>query len=425
MKLVIIPLLCLIMLFLADQHEFGNPCYDFADSIIARNNRAPDAAEMNLSALSVAGYYHESMVYEDSIITPKAPVRITLHNKHVLDARELILSEAAKHRIILINEAHYRPQHRLFTKSLLGALYQRGYNVFLAEGILPNNQLDKRAYPVKGEGPFLNEPTYASLIRYAAKKGYKVRAYEYIVRPIWDDSVMLDKNGSMKYISYQPRDSAMIIKNEKGEVIQSAFTSLREQQQAKNILAIIRANPKSRFIIHAGYAHINESGPMMGSQLRQLLNYEDILTIDQTELNEKQIVIDTLTNDTIRRAEAFVLVDNTTKWTWNYYGNYYPVDYPIFNASFKDSLGRPGFLFKDVEKRVVTWLKPALMKDCGCVFSAYNPGELKNEHENAIATDVVYVDNGHVRPLLLYKGMHTIVKKNARGEYTQFSLEVK
>lgn len=425
MKIVIIPLLCLIISLSADQHESGNPRYDFADSIIARNNRGPDAAEMNLSTLSVAGYYHESMAYEDSIFTPKEPLRITLHNKHVLDARELILREAGKHRIILINESHYRPQHRLFTKSLLSALYQQGYNVFLAEGIQPNNRLDKRAYPVKGEGPFLNEPTYASLIRYAAKKGYKVRAYEYIVRSTWDDSVMLDKNGSMKYINYQPRDSALIIKNETGEIIQSAFTSLREQQQAKNILAVIRANAKSKFIIYAGYAHIHESGPMMGSQLRKLLNYEDVLTIDQTELNEKQIVIDTLTNDTIRRAEAFVLVDNITKKTWNYYGNYYPVDYPIFNASFKDSLGRPGFLFKDVEKRVVIWLKPALTKDCGCVFSAYNPEELTKEHENAIATDVVYVDNENVRPLLLYKGMHTIVKKNAKGEYTQFSLEVR
>lgn len=180
------------------------------------------------------------MVYEDSIIKPQDAVRITLHDKHVLDAREVILREAAKHRIILIKEAHYRPQHRLYTKSLLSALYQQGYNVFLAEGILPNNQLYKRAYPVKGEGHFLNEPTYGSLIRYAAKTGYKVRAYEYIVRLTWDDSVILDKNGSKKYINYKPGDSALIIKNETGQILQSAFTSIREQQQAKNILAIMK-----------------------------------------------------------------------------------------------------------------------------------------------------------------------------------------
>lgn len=51
--------------------------------------------------------------------------------------------------------------------------------------------------------------------------------------------------------------------------------------------------------------------------------------------------------------------------------------------------------------------------------------ELKTEHNNVIATDVVYVDNEHVCPLLLYKGIHTIIKKNARGEYTRFNLEVK
>ncbi|SFM90027.1 hypothetical protein SAMN05428949_1223 [Chitinophaga sp. YR627] len=227
MKAVVLPIFCLIILLSADRAEPGNPRYDFADSIIARNSRGPDAVEMNLSSLSVAGYYHESMVYEDSIITPKEPIRITLSNKHILDARELILREAAKHRILLINEAHYRPQHRLFTKSLLSALYQQGYNVFLAEGILADNHLDKRTYPVKDEGHFLNEPTYASLIRYAAKKGYKVRSYEYIVRSTWDDSVVLDKNGSMKCINYQPRDSELIIKNEIGQVIQSAFTSIR------------------------------------------------------------------------------------------------------------------------------------------------------------------------------------------------------
>ena len=408
-----------------EYHESGNQKYDFADSIIAKNSRSNYPAEMNLSGLSVAGYYHESMVYEDSLFDAKTPVRISLRNKKVVDAKELILKEAAKHRILLINEAHYRPQHRLFTKSLLTDLHKLGYNVFLAEGILPKNQLNKRPYPTTDEGPFLNEPTYASLIRYAFKQGYKVRDYEFFPKETWDDSVIVDKNGSVKYISFEPRDSAIAIKNEKGEVTQIINTDLREIKQAKNILAVIKANPKSKFIIHAGYGHINESGSMMCSQLRQLLKYEDVLTIDQAALDEKQLVIDTLTNDPITITEAFVLFDNDTKHFWNYYGNFYPVDYPIFNASFKDSLDRPGFLFKDVEKRTVTWLKPEQLSDCRCMFSAYNPDELNKEHEKAIATDVIYVDKDHVRPLLLYKGTHTVVKKNAKGEYSEFTVTVK
>jgi hypothetical protein len=414
-------LLCLFLLFLTGPHESGNLKYDFADSIIAKNSIYPVSSEMTLAALSVAGYYHESMAYEDSVMDAKVPVRISMQDKKVMDARELILKEAKRHRIIMINEAHFRPQHRLFTKSLLAELYKQGYNVFLAEGILPSNQLATRPYPVKDEGPFLNEPNYASLIRYAVKQGYKVRSYEYLVKETWDDSIVLDKNGSKKYINYSPLDSATIWKNEKGEITQAAFTSLREQEQAKNILAVMRANPKSKFIIHAGYGHINESVPMMGGQLRERLKYEDVLTIDQAALDEKQLVIDTLTNDTIRRPDAFVLMDNNTKRTWNFYGDYYPVDYPIFNASFKDSLGRPGFLFKDVEQRVVTYMPS---DDCPCMFSAYNPEELKKEHENAIATDVVYVDKEHNRPLLLYKGKHTIVKKTKNGTYSEINIEV-
>lgn len=59
------------------------------------------------------------------------------------------------------------------------------------------------------------------------------------------------------------------------------------------------------------------------------------------------------------------------------------------------------------------------------MFSAYYPDELKKEHESAIATDVIYIDKNHVRPLLLYKGTHTVIKKNSHGNYSQFTLEIK
>ncbi len=44
-----------------------------------------------------------------------------------MPAAEYIIKRSSKERIIIINEAHHQPLHRVFTESLLEGLYQNGF----------------------------------------------------------------------------------------------------------------------------------------------------------------------------------------------------------------------------------------------------------------------------------------------------------
>lgn len=401
------------------QVNTGNPLYDFPEQIVKKNGTGFGHVNGNLNDLSIAGFYDESRSYEDSFGgPPPRPVYISLQNKKVLDARNLILQQAARYRILLINEAHNRPEHRLFTKSLLEGLHTIGYNVFMAEGIKLNNGIDKRGYPVSTDGYLLNEPVYGSLIRYAGKIGYSVYGYEYDSqkegKSYWDDSVKLDKYGSIKYISYQPRDSMMLIFDENG-LKTTIMTSGREVAQAENIMKVIAAHPTSKFIIHVGHGHLYEDGVMMGGKLRAMLKNEDLLTIDQVHITDRIAVIDIPTNDTIQRDFPFIIPELKEV----------PVDYQVCNRRrAPDSLGRPGLLWEDIEERRVYYLPENRRKDCPCLFTAYYQTELDKEKQNAIAIDIIEIKQQSI-PLLLYKGDYSIIKKNRDGIYTNFKVTIK
>lgn len=422
------PLLLLLLSYnVYAQEQAGNPNYDFPDSIVARKEKRLGYVNANVNALSVSAHYRESWQYEDTLMGPPAIVRLSMTGKEVTNARKLILKEASEYRVLLINEGHAHPEHRLFTKSLLLDLYKQGYRIFMAEGIWADNTIMEKKYPVSTDGIFLNEPAYASLIRYALKTGYKVAAYDFpqaAMKKYWDDSVRIDNNGSMKYISYEPRDSMSVILNEKGEVTWTYLTDVREKYQAANIVKVLENNPGAKVIIHVGHGHLYESGPMMGAQLRALLNQEDILTIDQQSTNAQVPVIDTLTHDTVRMNFAYLLWMNDKQRFFRpgYAG---PVDYVVFNAAIKDSLGRPGFMFYDTEHRWVYKIPSAQLKDCPCLFSAYYADEYRKSGAEAVAVDIVYSRSGSsVPPLLLYNGKYLLIKKDSQGRYTHINLDI-
>ena len=53
--------------------------------------------------------------------------------------------EAEKYQIVMINEAHHVPQHRVFTYRLLEDLWQKGYRYLALEALSENAEhgLDK------------------------------------------------------------------------------------------------------------------------------------------------------------------------------------------------------------------------------------------------------------------------------------------
>jgi hypothetical protein len=153
------------------------------------------------------------------------------------NAKDYLIERAKVEQIVIINEAHHNPNHRIFTKSLLQGLYNNGYTYLGLEalfngpkgGTLIGNTgnrilderdslLNERGYPVFQSGNYL-EPQMGNLIRTALEIGFVVFSYE--------------KSGV-------------------------GSGNPRERGQAMNIANILKTDPNAKILIHCGYSHAYE-----------------------------------------------------------------------------------------------------------------------------------------------------------------------
>lgn len=213
-------------------------------------------AVVALEALRLAaevGAYAEAHRFADRLDDASAsrPGGPPLAGYTPVPALGFLARAAERAQIVMINEAHHVPQHRAFTALLLVELKRLGFTHFAAETLSAGDaELNTRGYPVRSTGPYINEPLYGDLVRVALRLGYHVVAYE-----------------------------------------ASPTAPEREHAQASNLVErILRADPRARVLVHAGYNHVNESGLLAGTrplaiQLRELSGI-DPLTVDQTELTE-------------------------------------------------------------------------------------------------------------------------------------------
>lgn len=167
------------------------------------------------------------------------------------DARQYILKKAAASRVVMINEAHDKPLHRVFTASLLEGLYQQGFR-YLAMETLNTNRNTPLTRLNMYTGHYTCEPMGGELVRKALEIGYKLVAYE--------DSLAY-KHGPNQ----------------------------REYIQASNINAILKKDSTAKILVHAGYGHISKVAtedyiPM--AAYFSVISGIDPLTIDQTSLCE-------------------------------------------------------------------------------------------------------------------------------------------
>ena len=98
------------------------------------------------------------------------------------NAIEYILEKAKEHQIVIINEGHHMPQHRVFTTQLLEGLKEQGFNHLGLETYFANPKADsllqENGYPTLKSGYYTKEPQFGNLVREAHKQGYKVFGYE-------------------------------------------------------------------------------------------------------------------------------------------------------------------------------------------------------------------------------------------------------
>ncbi|WP_332784965.1 hypothetical protein [Sphingomonas sp. PB1R3] len=183
------------------------------------------------------------------------------------DALAEIVARAKNTRIVILNEAHYSPRDRAFAWQVARALRPLGYDVLAAEafgnnpessgGPTPAERLEQDGVVRRSTGMYTLDPVFANYVRNALKLGYRPIGYEQT------SSQRTPESGVPE----------------------------REQAQADNLMAYLRAHPAAKLLIHVGHGHVLEGGAtkpeyaMMAQRLRQMSGI-DPLTIDQTTLTD-------------------------------------------------------------------------------------------------------------------------------------------
>jgi hypothetical protein len=168
-----------------------------------------------------------------------------------LPAKTTIIDMAADYQVIMINEAHHKPLHRVFVYSLLEDLYKKGYR-YLAMESFGQNGSKAEAWLQFGSGFYTAEPIGAELIRRAIELGYSLVAYE-------------DTNSTY---NLSQRDSA----------------------HAANIYSIFQKDKNTKVLVCGGFTNIREDKPTEGytplGYWFKRISRINPLTIDQTEMTE-------------------------------------------------------------------------------------------------------------------------------------------
>ncbi len=198
---------------------------------------------------------YEKLYYEplpDSSKTEIAKLADITKDISYIDAKSFIINRARKSRVLMINEAHDKPQTRVFTASLLEDLYQQGFR-YLALEMLANVSSKAVLKVNAASGYYTAEPVAAELVRKALEIGYTLVPYE--------------------------------------DTVAGHTINQREYAQAENLYNFLsKKDSTTKILVHAGYSHIeegarnNERIPM--AAYFKIISGIDPLTIDQTEMIE-------------------------------------------------------------------------------------------------------------------------------------------
>ncbi|ELR68409.1 hypothetical protein C900_00441 [Fulvivirga imtechensis AK7] len=300
-------------------------------------------------------------------------------NLKSIDALQHIASKAESYQFLLINEAHYSSQNRMFTNSLLKPLWEKGYRYLALETLgYIDDQLDQRGYALNNTGYYTKDPSFALLVSNALNIGYKLVAYE----------------------TQDGLDG-----------------TARDHEQALNLFnRTVKRDSAAKVLVHAGYGHILELGDSnyepMAYQLKKLLE-SDVLTVDQ----ESMLVIndtakmnplyhDALEKEAILKPTVFINEDSTSFVEPLYQGS---IDIQVYHPKTEFRYNRPIWLrtpnsnFYKIPNRYLTYE--------GSLIQAIKA----TAHEDAVPTDQTIIHQNSA--LILEPGDYELRVINCDGTW--------
>ncbi len=352
--------------------------------------------------LSSIGKYQESLIAKNDGNQPVLKKDLAYFSTlKPISALFYILQKSKNEQAIMINEAHYNPQSRVFTFMLLDSLKKQGFEYIGFEALASNFSFSSKNYLSLKDGYYTNEPIFHNLIDYAHKTGWKIFGYEA------DD---------INFTNMNRRDSV----------------------QAYNISLIVKENPSAKILIHAGYQHICEAEisewRTMSYQFQKMTGINP-LTISQVETLEglpEKISSNfwKIANPKIK--EPSIFLDKK--------GNPYSI--PIYNFLKNDQIDTSSFkkyydisLFHPkttIENNRPTWTKlgnyrklffPEIKNlEFPCLILAYFSNQ---EFSTDVPIDVVEWKSNKEQPLLLPKGNFKIITISNNENKILNNIEIK
>jgi len=206
--------------------------------------------QMKGTTYSFMGLHQQALMAFDRHDPTPEKLDDEVKNLDIKDAVDAIVEKSAERQIVMINEAHHVPQHRVLTYRLLKGLWEQGYRYLALEALAENAEKELAdEYVSENAGYYIVEPIFANLIMHAQQLGFQLVSYDY------------------------------------GSEL-SGGTEAREKSSAKNLREKIFDNsPDAKVVIHVGYSHINEDG-WLAHYLKKSLEL-DPFTINQTAIAEK------------------------------------------------------------------------------------------------------------------------------------------
>ncbi len=314
---------------------------------------------------------------------------LDLFGYQIKTALPFILKEAKKARIIIISESHSKPQHRIFTKSLLPHLKELGFqNLFMEalsvnldnKGYLFDSLLIERGYPLNSftTGTYTRTPEMATMLKFAIENGWKINGYE--------RSNITGQNEERKD---------------------------RDEFQADNIIAQIEENKIEKLVIHCGWWHAVESDLKKGGRnaywLAKYLKDKtgiDPLTIYQDNFTEKFIYNEhpILNELDINAPSVFTEADTIVRLSSE-------VDIEVIHPKTQWINGRPSWLYQDSTYQAYLYDIQSIEMSFPVFIKAFRPGETAD----GVPVDIVEVKGKYDnRYLVLPPGNYEFIITNGQ-----------
>ena len=179
---------------------------------------------------SFFGNYKKSIdkMSERGFMSSSVSLDSNVFNKYTPYAASIVMDSIAKNnRIVIFNESHHTPIHRVVTSSFLETFYNQGFRYLAVEGLsIKDSLINQRKFPVKNlTGYYINEPTYGDLVRNALKTGFTLVSYDF----------------------------------------NSLDMKEREKGQANNLMdKVFKPFPDAKLLIHCGFSHGLDLPPEIG-----------------------------------------------------------------------------------------------------------------------------------------------------------------